>query len=182
VIVELGSSSDPRFERLLDLAHALFPPAVLEPDAELRDEVDGQSRLPYRYLVWEEQGGVAGFVRFVRLPMDVGFAIHIGVDPERERKGIGKRLLRAAWERMECPVILAEVEAGAPLTWWHKQGAEIVTRRYTQPALRPGGEEVPLNLVAIGPWRSVPHLVERFYEEVWGLPETDAFVQRAVIA
>ena len=184
MIVPIRSSATDEFEGVLALAHRLFPPETREPDETWRAEADGASRVPYRYLVWKEDEAVAGFVRFASLLMGVGFVIHLGVLAEHRGRGIGGALLRLAREAGEPDraVWLAEVEVGDPLQWWRRQGAETVTDSYAQPALRPETAPVPLNLVALGPWRTVPGLVERFCAEVWGLGADDPLVRRAVAA
>lgn len=179
MIVSPTGSIDPDFVAMLELARRLFPRDLLESEDELGAEADGRSRLPYRYLLWKEEV-VTGFVRYVRLAMDVGFVVHIGVDPGRQGCGIGRRLIEAARQALVSDVVVAEVEDGHSLDWWRRQGAEIVSSRYTQPPLHADTRPMALNLVALGPWRTVPNLVERFYAEVWELGADHSFVRRAV--
>lgn len=175
MIVDLNSALDPRVPAVLDLAHRLFPPATLEPDEQLLAEMDGRSRLPCRYRVWDE-GGVAGFIRFVRLGSGATMVFHIGVEPAQRRKGIGAALLQS----VGAGTLMAEVEMGAPMKWWLQAGARPLTTTYTQPALRPETEPCAFTLMAIGELEDVPRSIEEIYREVWKLKPDHQMVRKAL--
>lgn len=175
MIVPISSSKDPRVLGLLRLAHLLFPPALIEPDAQLLAEMDGKGHLPYRYSVWEEDG-VVGFVRFASLSFGPKYVVHLGVDPDRQGRGIGGALLRS----VGVETILLEVGNGREIVWWRRHGAETLTPTYTQPSLRPETPPCPLNLMAIGHVVDTRQTVEAFYREVWQRPGDDPLVRLAV--
>ena len=179
MIRALASSNDPLAAGLLDLAHRLFPPALLEPDEQLRREMDGGGPVPYRYLVWDSDG-LGGFVRFARLRLGATFVVHIAVEPARQGRGIGHALLLAAREAGGGGTLVAEVEPGPSMAWWLREGAIPITPAYTQPALRPETEPFPLALVALGTVEDATGFVEAFYREVWELESESALVKRAV--
>gem|GEM_PF-2471753 len=179
----VASSSDPAFQEVLRLAHANFSPSFLEPDQDLVAEVDGHSRVPFQYLVWDD-GVVRGFARFARLrTVAASFIVHLAVDEPYRREGLGLRLLDGAHLASGGPAVpmLAEVEEGAPMTWWRERArAQVISDRYTQPALRADTEPQRLSLLARGHVSNPRSLIERFYDEVWELPPGHPFVVEAL--
>lgn len=174
MIHEITSSQDQHWQPLLRLFHATFPPETREPDEQLVAEADRRYRLPFRYLVWLDPG-VVGFMRFATLPRSgVEFVVHIAVAPSHRGRGIAAELLARA-----APPIVAEVEVGAAMRFWSKQGARTISETYTQPALRPETPPMPFHLMAIGEITDPERLVECFYEEVWEREADDPMVRRA---
>jgi GNAT superfamily N-acetyltransferase len=182
-IREVRGSGDLAFTEVLRIAHSNFSRSFLEPEEELILEVDGRSRLPYRYLIWDS-GPVKAFARFTPLKtINAGFIVHIAVDEPFRREGIGLQLLDAVHEAIggrEVP-LLAEVEAGAPLEWWlAKAGAQVLSRTYTQPALHQDTEPQDLHLLMRGTVRNRNELIVDFYREVWELPPDHPYVTKSL--
>lgn len=192
-IRELQGTDDPLVVPVFSLYHDEFDLACRDPDEQVWQEIMGKSRLPYRIHLVEGDGRLAGFMRWVDLPLTrAAFVVHIAVDRDWRGTGLGQGLLGVL--PTDRPALF-EVErvrdATHPedretrkrrLDWFARQGARLVTPDYTQPALHPDTEPVPLHLLAIRR-ELLPDLhkaVENFYREVWQLPNTDPLVQKAV--
>ncbi len=173
------NSQDPAWPKLLAYFKSEFPPETREPDEELIAEVDDKSRLDTRYLIWEEAGEFAGFVRFAVLQeTKAKFIYHIAVVPSFRRRAIGLELLLAVLgQYIELPT-LAEVDPEGLDGFW--QNADVLSASYTQPALRPDTPPMPFHLIVLGQVFCRREAIASFYREVWQLPADHPFVVKAV--
>lgn len=90
----------PRLERLL-AAISAFNPADRAVALELIDDALAKGEeSDYRFLCAEEEGELAGYVCFGRIPLtEASFDLYwIAVDPAFRGRGVGRRLLSAAEE------------------------------------------------------------------------------------
>jgi ribosomal protein S18 acetylase RimI-like enzyme len=83
------------FERLYRIDQAAFDPALAYSRVELRSFVVARRS---RTLVAEEEGEVVGFVNALCVQREWGVVITLDVAPERQRLGVGSRLLAAIEE------------------------------------------------------------------------------------
>ncbi|HEY0867112.1 MAG TPA: GNAT family N-acetyltransferase [Fimbriimonas sp.] len=181
-IREIAGSSDPLFEPLLELYHREFPPETREPDERLAAEADGGYRIAFRFHVAEEQGTLAGFVRWGYLTeTNAKFIIHLAVEADYRRQALGRKLVHLVLgEDGEAVPTLMEIEPKL-WPWWESLGARVLTRTYTQPSLGEGLPDVPLWLIAIDPHRSASaETILRFYREVWMLDKQEPLVEKAI--
>ncbi|HEX5759013.1 MAG TPA: GNAT family N-acetyltransferase [Thermoanaerobaculia bacterium] len=127
------------FDRLLAIDRAAFPPALAYSRRELAAWMGGRG---CRTLVAEEAGEVVGFVLACLARRGLAHLVTLDVAPERQRGGLGGRLLAAAEEmlwaagaraiELETPV----GEAGAR-AFYERHGYRVLRRlpRYYRRAL-----------------------------------------------
>jgi GNAT superfamily N-acetyltransferase len=92
----------------------------------------------------------AGVV-FERYPASgCGLVTYLVVAPAQRGRGLGRRLLTGAVERLAAPLVLGEVGDPASLAQFLRWGARVLDVRYVQPALGPGlARDRSLQLVAL---------------------------------
>jgi GNAT superfamily N-acetyltransferase len=168
---------------VLRIYHASFDRAYREPDERLRQELRGEYRLPFRFLLAEEGGEILGFARFCRVREEgFGFLIHIAVAEGSRGRGIGTALLQRVVA--EAGPIVAEIDREGPVRrWYERNGFSALSETYTQPALHP--DTVPVGFcLSISNWpepaRSSESIVCAFYRSVWELESEHPFVREAL--
>lgn len=150
-------------------------------------------------------GQLAGFAFYGLLSRpSFAFLIYIAVEPRHRGAGIGAKLFAEVVRRAQAhsaergdilEAVLLEVErvddapneAGrferiARLRFFEKQGARILSRTYTQPALRPNSNPVPLNLLWL-PLRETAKpgsLVQSLYRRAFAIDDEHPFVAQAL--
>jgi GNAT superfamily N-acetyltransferase len=176
---------DPVVAELLELYENTFPVECREPTEQLLQELRGEYRIPFRFFVAMQQGNFAGFIRWAHLPVsELGFVVHLAVERRYRRFGFGRALMEAVREACPAVPIVFETEDdrgqdGSVLDWYLRMGAHVVSQGYNQPELHAGLGAVPLMLMAWGPVHDPRKLIQDFYQEVWELPETHPYVQKA---
>lgn len=173
---------DVQAEAALKLLMETFDRDSLEPESQLRDEINQIYGLPVKYWIAEDEEGLAGVMRWVYLEeAQAVFVIHLVTPKEKRGQGIGQRLLeevRATYP--DVPVLLETDPDDESATWWRKRGAWTVSSTYRQPALHADTGPIPFHLMAIGDVRNPAGLVRSFYAEAWGRSGDDDLVQEAL--
>jgi GNAT superfamily N-acetyltransferase len=97
--------------------------AAAEADEDIGGLLDADGRweegfLPNASFVWDSDHGILGFVSLHRREGGVAFVSDVVVDPEHQRRGIGRRLLERALAELTGesprPVELSAIRYGAP--------------------------------------------------------------------
>jgi len=178
----LNAPEEPGFARVLDIYHAAFERDSREPDERLVAELRGEFRLPFHFLVVEEDGQVQGFARFCEIPNSpYGFLIHIAMDEASRGSGHGSRLLQRVIEELDPRPMLVEIDREGPVRrWYDRLGFCSLTETYTQPSLHDDTPSVPYALCASRPLVDAVDAVESFYSNVWELDPGHPFVRDAV--
>ncbi|MFZ4509095.1 MAG: GNAT family N-acetyltransferase [Fimbriimonas sp.] len=200
-MVALESTASPHFADFVRLYESSFPPYEREPLDEVRGQIDSPVD-PQRFwnFVGVRSGAVVAILRLGYLPeTQVGFVVHIAVDPSVRGQGLGGEVLEfahahcqnvdAGFRGLILEVERAEdaedpeamVERSRRVEWFQRHGAQFISRAYTQPSLGPGLPPVILNLMMIGEVPANPRtMVADFYAEAWGLEPEHPFVRRAL--
>jgi N-acetylglutamate synthase-like GNAT family acetyltransferase len=178
----LSGPADPGFPDVLRIYHASFSRDSREPDERLVAELNGEFRLPFKFLVEEVGGRVVGFARYCRLPKSgLGLLIHIAVDRELRGGGTGSGLLRAVIEAVSPAPLLVEIQpAGRVHDWYVRHGFHRLSATYTQPALHLDTKPVGYALYACGVIDDPANCIETLYEEAWELERDHPFVEKAI--
>lgn len=161
---ELLAPGDPALARAYQILQQTFPTSELVRAAEFLRVLSERAAGAWNDLLWHvvvgERGSLLeGVVTGTYLAaLNVGFVGYLAVEPELRSQGLGAKLRRNlvqlfdgdAWHfhgrRVEA--VVGEVELDNP--WLARlvaeQGAIPLDIPYRQPAVRPGGSEVPLVL------------------------------------
>jgi GNAT superfamily N-acetyltransferase len=146
-----------------------FPRDERMPVREVASQVASQF---WHLFVASVDGALVGLSWFGYVPAArVGFLIYLAVDPGSRGSGIGRKLVLAAIDRCwsdaaacgrEFLALCFEVERAdlalsdedevvrlKRLAWFESLGAECLSPGYTQPAMAPDRNPVPLNLMAL---------------------------------
>lgn len=136
-------------ERLLTTA---FPPEEYREPAEWRVLTAGRDR--FRNNVICDDGMPVGLLSY----WDLGrfhYVEHFAVTPELRNRSYGERALKYLLRDLPTPVVL-EVEAPVDDTtrrrigFYRRQGFVLWETEYRQPPYRPGGDWLPMHLMAYG--------------------------------
>jgi len=170
VIREIRSVEDVLFFDAMELYVESFPRDERMPVREIAAQVAS----PFWHMVIASaDGALVGLSWFGYVPMArLGFIIYLAVDPGFRRGGVGRRLVSAAIEQCRSDasslghalggvcfevervdLALTDVEKSVRLkrlAWFESLGAECLSPGYTQPAMAPDRNPVPLNLMAFG--------------------------------
>lgn len=211
VMREVLSEEDPSLPGVVDLYISSFPEDEREDPSYLQSmlgalNLSSPGKIATAHLlVAERDTHPFGFAFCEFLPAaEMGFHIYIALAPSERGKGFGRRLLLCAEERMRLDALylglpyhgsICEVERVEDATdesdrrtrlrrvhFYERLGARIISSTYTQPALSPDKQPVPLYLM----WRdangglSREEIIRRFYAEVYRLEPTHPFVVEAL--
>ncbi|MEM3671495.1 MAG: GNAT family N-acetyltransferase [Thermoprotei archaeon] len=207
VMREILSRSDPSLPEVVNLYVASFPENEREDPSFLQRSLDPLSLSSpgkigtAHLLVIEREGWPFGFAFCSFLPTaQMGFHAYIALAPTERGKGFGRRLLVCAEERMRLDALflglpyrgsICEVERIEDakdetdrrtrirrVHFYERLGSRVISTTYTQPALSPDKDPVPMYLM----WReaegglSRQEIIQKFYSEVYGLPEGHPYV------
>lgn len=179
MIRELKTLNDPLWPALAALYESSFDRASREPLSRLEEELRGDYRLPFRFLVEEMEDELQGFARWCSLG-ETGFLIHLAVDPTVQGRGIGKGLINAILREQPRLLLEADAEDDRLTRFYGGFGAKILTSTYTQLALHADTRPVEYALTGIGDFDDPVKTIREFYRQVWQLPAGHPYVVRAV--
>lgn len=179
MIRPLTRLDDPLWPTLVALYEASFDRDSREPLERLESEVEGSYRLPFQFLVDEQDGKLRGFARWCDLGY-AAFLLHLATDPECRGEGIGATLVNAILAKSERMILEADDEDERLMRFYGRFGGRILTPTYTQLSLHEDTEPVPYALLGIGDFPDPQTTVESFYRDVWELPPDDPYVRKAV--
>ena len=131
--------------RRCELAHADLA------DACLPLSVAAEREGLFDYAVWvaEQDGAVGGFIAYARDEI-----AWLYVDPTRQRRGIGSRLIRHALERCEGPVLVEVLAGNTPaLRLYQRLGFEVACARK---GVMPGNEAFAVEGIVLRRARAGP--------------------------
>lgn len=164
VIRSLSGPSDPLFWPTLELYVESFPRDERGPLAEMAAYAsDSPPPGPWRLEAAEVAGTLGGLIFYGSFPsLPAGFLIFIAAAPSIRGTGVGRALLQRAAEASGPGPLLWECErpelASDPaeravrlrrLAWFRRQGASLLSKGHTQPALGPDRQPVPLYLLGL---------------------------------
>lgn len=193
--VEQLVEGDPRIEAMLDLYRESFDLQCRDPEEDLWCDLRGEPGR-YRIDVAIEADRLLGMVRWRLLDsIRATFIVHLAVAPAIRECGVGSHLL--AYPEIVYPGLptIFEVEhlahhdpeekqneCAQRLRWFKRRGAKLITPSYTQPALHPTTDDVPLNLLALRQEliKNPKDVVQGFYQQVWGRGPDDPLVLKAL--
>jgi GNAT superfamily N-acetyltransferase len=211
VIRELLHQADPAVRPMLDLYRRSFSDDERDPVDVLMSELDPAviaarhaDRSPH-LLVLEMGGVVVGLARFaVFFGPRMAHLIHIAIERRHWGEGLGPMLMDAALRRAGLDLqfrgasltgTALEVERSdlarseedrlereRRIRFFERRGAKLVTATYTQPAVHPDGEPVPMNLfwLPAAGGLSPCEVVVALYREAFGLPEHHPYVRESL--
>lgn len=117
------------------------------------------------------EGEFGGFITYWDFDSFI-YAEHFAVLPSMRGRNIGGAVLEQLKSSVGKPVIL-EVEppqtemAARRIGFYRRHGFEVVEKDYLQPSYRPGGDPLPLWLLACGHIDDIGSAVRRIYADVY---------------
>lgn len=164
---------------------ALFLSAF--PEDERRDTVAQRHNTDHHprfhcYLVEEEHEPI-GFFTYWDFD-SFCYGEHFAIAPTRRNGGYGRQTIAALLQQIGKPLVL-EVElpedemSRRRIGFYERQGLRLWKEvPYTQPAYRPGGNSLPMHLMAtdgLSPETHYEQVKERIHREVYGVVNENSF-------
>jgi GNAT superfamily N-acetyltransferase len=193
----LDGPADPLYWPTLELYVETFPRDERGPLSEMAAYASGSPPPgPWRLEVAEKGGVLAGLIFYGVFPsLPAGFLIFIAASQAFRGSGIGKALLqRTAQECLPGPLLweCERPEAARDaqelavrlrrLEWFRRQGASLLSKGHTQPALAPDREPVPLYILGLPGQDGLnfPTLFPKVMAEAYGMAPDDPCLLEAL--
>lgn len=138
------------FTQLFEIMEYSFP---RDERRDFEDHFAEFTKPPFRSLVWEENGSIAGFMNYWQLNGFV-YLEHFAVAKELRGHGLGSKLMEKLREVTNCPIVL-EVEppelseaAAHRISFYKRLGFHLNEYEYYQPPYHKGEKPVRLMIMS----------------------------------
>ena len=161
------------YRSMEQLLTSAFPEEEYRDLTEMREFTNGKQKF-HNNLIYDDDTFV-GLITY----WDFGsfyYFEHFATLPEMRNRGYGRAILEKLKDELRRPIVL-EVEcpteemAQRRIGFYGRQGFKLWKHEYTQPPYRPGGESLPLLLMAYGDLdedRDFEKIEKTIHKEVYG--------------
>lgn len=150
---------------------AAFPPAERRPLAEQRKNFENNKNFFGNVIL--HQGKPAGLITWWDMD-DFIYCEHFAIAASLRSLGMGKQVISRALKLTARPMLLEVERPGLPQTdrrirFYESCGFQLWDYDYLQPPYRPGGERIPMSIMATAHnWADKKQIIKKLHGMVYG--------------